>query len=45
MKAIGDRTIWDTVLDRYVNEQNAQEKSKILNSLCAIQVWKYNTVQ
>ena len=32
----GDEKSWNVMLDRYVKEQNAQEKKKMLNGLCRI---------
>ena len=33
MSAKGDEASWNVMLDRYTNEQNAQEKKKLLKGL------------
>ena len=36
MKAVGDEDLWNWMLDRYVNESNAQEKAKLLRGLASV---------
>lgn len=36
MKSIGNEVIWDQVWQVFINEQNAQEKQKLMDALAAI---------
>lgn len=36
MQSIGNESIWDQVWQVFINEQNAQEKSKLMEALAAI---------
>lgn len=36
MKSVGDEKTWDQVWELFINEQDAQEKAKLMEALAAI---------